>query len=216
MRTGSFRAGAPNVWWAFILIVLGFALSNAVSIYEMRSSQAQVRLITQHAATNIEVASKLSRDVDRERMLKNHILEKSIQDTDRTENEVFTIDADITTASRSYDPTGADATESAAWQQLSTELAILEPQVVRAIALSRQNEDEQAQARFETIDAQLGRIDQITNNLLELNYAAANQEAAEVRALQRRAVICSSRPHHRLGSFCTRDCEAGHSPYSKP
>src|SRR5215467_5997298 len=108
------KTRAPRVWWAFVIIVLGFVLANIVSIYEMRNSQAKVRLIAKHAAIDIELVARLSRDLDRKRVLiQDHILENERKDMDRIEAELTRTDAEIAAASRSYEPIGDDPNERA-------------------------------------------------------------------------------------------------------
>jgi signal transduction histidine kinase len=184
------QAGAPQLWWSFIIIVIAFVIGNLVSIFEMRNSQAQVRLITKHAASNIEVVARLSRDLDQKRFLvQNHIFEKEPRDMDRIEAQIADVNADIAEASRSYEAIGDEETEHAAWQQLTTEIAAMEPQIAHALSLSAQNVDSEAQAEINMIDARFQVINRDTDTLLALNHARANNEVAHVRALQRGAVI---------------------------
>src|SRR6185369_13146740 len=154
------RARATHVWRSFVIIVLGFVLSIAISIYEMHNSQAQIRLIARHAATNIELVSRLSRDVERKRaLIENHIRENDPQDRDRIEAELANAEASIANISSSYEPIDADTGEHAAWQELIKGIASLEPHVIRVISLSRENADDAAEDGLELMDAQFDRID---------------------------------------------------------
>jgi signal transduction histidine kinase len=184
------NAGAPRVWRSFVIIVLGFVLSVAVSIYEMRNSQAQIRLIARHAATNIELVSRLSRDLDRKRFLiENHIRENDFHDMNRIEAELADIEGQIASTSSAYEPIDADAGERSAWQELIAGIAALEPQVIDVVSLSRKNADDAALASLQLIDAQFERINRAADNLLSFNHALANHEAARVRELQRNALV---------------------------
>lgn len=184
------QAGVPRLWGAFIVIILAFVLGNIVSIYEMRNSQAQIRLITKHAATNIESISRLSRDLNQKRLLvEDHILEKQTGDLARIEGELTGVEAGIAEASRSYETIGDEETESTAWKQLAAEIAALEPQIAHVLSLSRRNLDAEAQAQFNSIGTRFQSINQASDTLLALNHARANHEVAHVRALQRHAAI---------------------------
>ena len=186
----SSNAAASRVWWSFVIIVMGFVLSVAVSIYEMRNSQAQIRLIARHAATNIELVSRLSRDLDRKRFLiENHIREKDPDDMDQIEAELAKAEAAIAGTTSLYEPIDADTGEHSVWQELVAGIAALEPQIIRTISLSRKNADDEAQAGLELIDEQFEGIDRAANNLLDLNHALVNHEAARVRELQRHAAV---------------------------
>ena len=180
----------PRVWWSFIVIVLGFVLVAIVSIYAMRSSQDQVRMITKHAAIDIELVSKLSRDLDRKRVLmEDHISEKNDKDMGRIESQLADIDTEIAATTNSYELAGQHRDELAAWQQLDTEIASLEPQFHSVLALSGRNRDAEAKDASKGLEARFDQIDQTINRLLSLNHARANHEAAEVRVLQWRAAI---------------------------
>jgi signal transduction histidine kinase len=184
------HGGVPRLWGAFIVIISAFVLGNIVSIYEMRNSQAQIRLITKHAATNIELISQLSRDLNQKRVLvEDHILEKMDGDMDRIEGELAAVDADIAKAMRSYETVGDEETEAAAWKQLAAEIAAIEPQIAKVVSLSRRNLDAEALSQFNSIGARFQTINQASDTLLALNRARANHEVAHVRALQRHAVI---------------------------
>jgi signal transduction histidine kinase len=189
-RTQAKQVGVPRLWGAFIVIILAFVLGNIVSIYEMRKSQAQIRLITKHAATNIEWISQLSRDLNQKRLLvEDHILEQQEGDMDRIEGELAGVDADIAEASRSYETIGDEETESAAWKQMAAEIAAIEPQIAHVVSLSRRNLDADAKSRFTAIGPRFQTLNQASDTLLALNHARANHEVAHVRALQQHAAI---------------------------
>src|SRR6516162_10208380 len=96
--------GARHLWWSFVVIVAAFVLGNSVSIYEMRSSQEQVRSIASHAASNIELVAKLSRDFDqKQRLVADHVLEKQSGDMARIEAELARVDFDISSILREYE-----------------------------------------------------------------------------------------------------------------
>src|SRR6516225_5008507 len=132
------RRGAPHLWRSFIVIVAAFVLANIVSIYQIRTSQAGVRLITRYAATNIELITRLSRSLDQKQLLlEDHILEKQTGDMDRIEAELENVDRDIAAASRSYKSIGDEEGEHGVWEQLVAEIAAIEPQIARIVSLSR-------------------------------------------------------------------------------
>jgi signal transduction histidine kinase len=156
----------------------------------MRNSQDQVRRITKYAGTNIELVARLQRDLDRKRLLvEDHIFEKQQKDMDRIEAEMTNADADIAAALRSYEAIGDDEGERAVLQQLAAEIAAIEPQIANIVSLSRRNLDVEAEAQVNTVKMLFQTIDEATGALLAINHARANQEIAQVRALQLDAVI---------------------------
>jgi signal transduction histidine kinase len=183
------KRGPPHLWRSFMVIVAAFVLGNVVSIYQIRASQAEVRSITKHAATNIELVARLSRALDQKRLLiEDHILERQIEDMNRFEAQLSDADRDIASASRSYQSIGDEEGERAVWDQLLAEIAALEPEITRIISFSRRNLDDEAYAALGAADARFQRINEASDTLLALNQARTNQEVAQVRALQRQAV----------------------------
>jgi hypothetical protein len=63
------KAQPPHLWWSFIVIIAGFIISNGVLMYEMQNAQQQVRRMTRHRLSNIELVSRLLRDLNQERLL---------------------------------------------------------------------------------------------------------------------------------------------------
>ena len=184
------KAGAPRLWLSFIVIIAAFVIGNIVSIYEMRNSQAQVRLITKYAGTNIELVTRLQRDLDRKRLLiEDHILEKQTKDMNRIEAEMAKVDADIAAALPSYEALGDVAGERAVLRQLAAEIGAIKPHIANVVSLSQKNLDVEAEAKAQTVEPLFQNIEEATGALLAINHARANQEVAQVRALQLDAVI---------------------------
>jgi signal transduction histidine kinase len=184
------RPGARPLWWSFVVIVAAFVLGNIVSIYEMRSSEAQVRLIARHAATNVELGARLSRDFDQKQILiEDHVLERQIVDMSRIEGELAAIDADIADALHAYVAIDNDESERSALEQINVEIAAMQPGIARIISLSRRNMNAEAQKHIAGVAPRFVAIDHAVDNLLNLNRARANHEVAQVRAIQLRAVV---------------------------
>jgi signal transduction histidine kinase len=181
--------GAWHLWWSFVIIVAAFVLGNSVSIYEMRRSQAEVRSIARHAASNIELVARLSRDFDQKRRLvEDHVFEKQTADMGRIEAELTTIDIDIASMFRAYETIDEDASERSLLQQLKAETSALEPRMAEVISHSRRNMDREAEVQVRALEPQFDAINHAAESLLDLNQSRANQEVAQVRTLQLRAV----------------------------
>jgi hypothetical protein len=63
------REGGRHLSGAFAVIIGGFLLANAVSIYLVRTALSQVSLISEHALNSTELASRLSRNLYKKRLL---------------------------------------------------------------------------------------------------------------------------------------------------
>ena len=182
--------GAWHLWWSFVVIVAAFVLGNSVSIYEMRSSQEQVRSIASHAASNIELVAKLSRDFEeKQRLVADHVLEKQSGDMARIEAELARVDFDISGILREYEAIDEEASERAVLHQLKAEISELQPQVDAILLTSRKNLDGEAEAQIHMLEPRFEAINHAADALLDLNQSRANQEVAQVRKLQMRAVI---------------------------
>jgi hypothetical protein len=71
---------------------------------------------------------------------------------DRLEAGRTQIDAEIAAASRSYELIGDEPNEQAVWQELDREIALIEPEMINVIGLSRQNLDGQAKEAARVIE----------------------------------------------------------------
>jgi signal transduction histidine kinase len=184
------NAVKSRLWWCFAVIVAGFALSTIVSIHEIRSSQSEIRFITKHAATNIESLSRLSHNLyQKHLLLEDHVFEKQLSDMSRIETEMANLDADISAAISSYELIGVHPEEQNRWQQVHRDILSIKPDIDSLLSLSRANRDRAAWAAIKRLEPSYQSINQATDALLDLNHARASQEAVQVRALQRYAVI---------------------------
>jgi signal transduction histidine kinase len=180
----------PLLRWAFILIIAVSTASSIFSIYEMWNIQNKVRQIEEHALGSIELVSRLSRSIDRGRLLFDaHIAESDLPGMKKIEDQIATVDAHVADLSRAYEPTIDNDTERAAWHDLQSEIMAVRPETDRILSLSRRNQDTQARAEMERLVPQFGAIDQSTDNLIRLNRANAEMEVSKIRGLHRTAVI---------------------------
>src|SRR5262245_32038677 len=94
-------AGAPQTpesWrhlrWAFVLIIAVSMVSSGFWIYEISNVQNRVRRIGDHALTSIELVSRLSRNIDRVRLLFDaHVVESTLPGMKKIEDEIATANA---------------------------------------------------------------------------------------------------------------------------
>jgi signal transduction histidine kinase len=183
-------AGTRHLWWSFVVIVAAFAVGNIVSIYEMRYSQAQVRLITRVAATNIEIVTWLSRDFQqKQHLVEDHLFEKKKGHMDRIEAQLAGIDADIAGRLREYEAIENEVNERITLRRLKTEMTGLEPRIADVLSLSRRNQDAAARTQLTAMEPQFLSINHAVDTLLVLNQTRANQRAARVHTIQLSAVV---------------------------
>jgi signal transduction histidine kinase len=184
------REGAPHLRWAFAIIIVGFLLAAVVSIYQVRSEQSEVSLISEHALISTELASRLSRNLYRKRLLiEAHIFEKNIKDMQSIEAELARIDTTIAETSHAYEPIAVEQGERAAWQELQADVAHVQPRIERAIDLSRMNRDEEAQAVMKSIEAPLEKLNDDTDVLVRINRVRAQEEVGAIKGLQFEAIV---------------------------
>jgi signal transduction histidine kinase len=184
------REGARHLLWAFAIIIGGFLLANAVSIYVVRTALSEVSLISEHALNSTELASRLSRNLYKKRLLiEAHIFAKDTINMQNIEGELVGIDAVIAETSRSYEPIAVEQGERAAWQQLQADLANVQPKIEKAIQLSRMNKDEDAEALMKEIEAPLEKLNDDTDTLVRINRARAQEEVDAINGLQFETIV---------------------------
>jgi signal transduction histidine kinase len=180
----------PRLRWAFVLIIAGFIISGIVSIYEMRDTQAEVRLIVERALASIQLVSQLSHDIARERLLfLDHVTSKQTADKARIEAGLATADARIAASSRAYEQTIADEAERAAWENLQTGIAAVRAKARSVLDLSRANANVEAMAAMKNLEPEFDAVDDAMDALARLNRTRADEEVGRIRDLQRIAVI---------------------------
>jgi hypothetical protein len=97
--------GVPHLRWAFLFIIGGFLLGDAVWIYRMLNAQAEVRLIAEQMATTPELAYQLSHNIDKKRrLLEAHIIGVHGADREAVEAELANVDSGIADTLRAYEP----------------------------------------------------------------------------------------------------------------
>jgi signal transduction histidine kinase len=165
-------------------------ISSFFSIYEMWNIQSKVQRIGEHALGSIELVARLSRSLDRGRLLFDaHIAETDLPGMKKIEGEIAVVDAHVADLTRAYEPTIDNDMERNAWRNLQSEIMAVQPQTNRILALSRKNEDTKARAAMKSLEPQFEAIDESTDNLVRLNRANAEIEISRIRGLHRTAVI---------------------------
>jgi signal transduction histidine kinase len=183
-------AWTPHLRQAFTLIIAGFILSILVSIYEMRRTQAEVSLLVERVLGSVELASRLSHDIDRERLLFNaHVVETEPASKERIESELAHAEARIGSTSRAYEPTILGDAELATWQKLQAQIAAVRPMALRAIDLSRQNRNAQARAALNAVAAEYDDVDRTLDALVRINLDQADRQVGNIRLLQRIGLV---------------------------
>jgi signal transduction histidine kinase len=182
--------GAPHLRWAFAIIIGGFLLANAVSIYQVRTAQFEVKAISEHALNSTELASRLSRNLYKKRLLiEAHIFERDAIYMQNIEAELAGIDAVIADTSRAYAPIALEQGERAAWQQLQSDIANVQPSLDSAINLSRINKDQEAQTIMKALETPLEKLNDDTDTLVRINRVRVEEQIDAIKGLQFEALI---------------------------
>lgn len=184
------REGGRHLSRAFAVIIGGFLLANAVSIYLVRTALSQVSLISEHALNSTELASRLSRNLYKKRLLiEAHIFEKDTISMQYIEEELVGVDALIAETSRAYEPIAVEQGERAAWQELQGDIANVQPRIEKAIDLSRRNRDEEAEALMKSIDASLEELNDDTDALVRINRVRVQEQVAAINGLEFETIV---------------------------
>jgi signal transduction histidine kinase len=175
---------------AFALIIVGFILSSAVSIYEMQNTQARVQAVTEQMLAGVELVTQISRALDQKRsLIEAHILEEQDGEKKRIEQELSDINARISAASRAYQGQLSDDVERADWQRLESAVARIEPEIANVVELSGRNLDVEARRRMQAIESRFNAIDRVTDTLVRISEQRAGRAISGIRALQRQAIV---------------------------
>jgi two-component system, OmpR family, sensor kinase len=184
------RRSSVYVIAAFGLVAALLALTNGVTLYEVRQAQRRSRGIMQNATASIRLVGRMDHDLARQRQLvEAHIFQKEAVAMAQVEARLRAVHADFEDAARQYASHVDFRGEASAWRQLEEDLAVIESPVADVLALSRQDRDEEARAGMMALETRFGIIDGDMAILVRINQDAADAAAARVAALQRTTTV---------------------------
>ena len=184
------RRSSVYVAVAFVIVAVLLALTNAITLREVRQAQDRVRAVMQNSTASIRLVGRMDHDLNRERQLvKMHILQSEALDLAQTEARLRDVRADYEAATREYEPLVSFAGEASAWRQLQRDLAAVQAPVAEVLALSRQDRDTEARVALQALDGQFAVIDSDVALLIRINQDEADEAVAWVAGIQRTSTV---------------------------
>jgi signal transduction histidine kinase len=169
----------------FSAIALLLLASQLVGYLHARQVDNKVDLVTSDALTSIELIGRMAVDLQREHILiDRHIVAQKPAEMAKIEKQVMQARDDYNRAAQDYTPLATFPGEADLWNRLRGEVAAATEQEMRALELSRANNDNGANQIL--IDAE-PLFDVETRDLAQLatiNRKAATRTQAEISSLQ--------------------------------
>jgi signal transduction histidine kinase/GAF domain-containing protein len=184
----SITSARPKARWVFApfpFAALLVGLTDLLAMRRVAQVRAEANDVVQDELTDIELLSRMQRDVDRAKLLSDrHILEKDSAVMGDLEAQLGKSRADFAAAAADYEAMPMLPDEKRPWDDLKATLAELRPRNDAMLALSRANEDVAARRAFEKLEAAREHIDADLRELIDVNHRAAQEGVARVTKLQ--------------------------------
>jgi two-component system, OmpR family, sensor kinase len=170
---------------AFVTIVLLFLFSRLagtlIARYVLRTNKA----IVADMLESIELVSRMSRDVDRERMLlDDHIIEARAVPMAAIEQLIYDARLDYARAAEQYERIPKAPDEERAWRALASAVEATRGPSARVLELSRVNRDTDAWRAMPAAEARFVESDRHAGALIQQSHQRADAALAEVSARQ--------------------------------
>lgn len=169
---------------AFAGIIVVFVGINAVLFHQAHLQQRQTRLIVTNMLASVQLVSGMADDLDEERILVDALThETPPSGRSRIEARLAQVRQDIAASVRRYGPIATEPGEPQAWERAQSEIAGVERVIDRALALSRADRNEQAQALMTANLERFSALDGTIDELIRINRDAADRAGAEAHAI---------------------------------
>ena len=163
----------------FVLIALAFICASVMTVTffgvaQTRMLEARARDIVDDMLTSIRLVRQLDDYVEEKHLLvDDHILASLPAEMARIEARLTAIDAAIATTLRAYEPWVNQPGERATSEQTRAHLLTLKEPIDRALALSRENRDAEAQHELELVSGQFALLNDDFDRLVAINDQGA-------------------------------------------
>ena len=179
----------------FVLIALTAICASVMTvtffgIAQTRVLEARARDIVDDMLTSIRLIGQLDDYVEEKHVLiDDHILATLPAEMARIEVRLTAIDAEIAATLRAYEPWVNQPGERATSEQTLVDLLALKDPIDRALALSRQNRDDEAQQEIERVSGQFALLKRDFDRLVAINDQGATASLARFSATRFRLML---------------------------
>jgi len=173
----------------FLVMALLFGLTDLLAMRRVAQLRAEADDIVQDMLADIELLSRMQRDVDHGKVLADrHIFEQGGDAMAALEEQLAQTRADFQDAAARYEAQPMLPEEVRAWNDLKATVAGMRPRFDAVLALSRVNDDDAARRAFTKLEPSLDRIDADLRELIDVNHQEAEAGRARIATLQQRLV----------------------------
>ena len=159
---------------AFGLIAALLGCLQLIEFHEASEVQSAIQLIQKDALVSVRLVDRVAMNVLREQILVGeHVFERDEAKMVDVERGIAAIRADYVETARMYSPLASFSGEAFAWHQLTADVAAVQAAEDTALALSRQNQDVQANLVMSASKPLFDKIDQDATTLVDINDRAA-------------------------------------------
>ena len=189
------RAGEMIPSRRFVIIALTFICASMMAvtffgIAQTRVLEARTRDIVDDMLTSIRLIGRLDDHVDEQQaLIEDHILSSLPDEMARIEARLTAIDAEIAGTLRAYEPWVNQPGERATSEQTRADLLGLKAPIDRALALSRENRDEEAKQVMKLASGQFASLNKDFDRLISINDQGATASLSRFSVMRFRLML---------------------------
>ncbi len=179
----------------FVLIALTFICASVMTVTffgvaQTRMLEARARDIVDDMLTSIRLVRQLDDYVEEKHVLvDDHILASLPAEMARIEARLTAIDAEIAATLRAYEPWVNQPGERATSEQTRAHLLTLKEPIDRALALSRENRDDEARHEIALVSGQFALLNDDFDRLVAINDQGATASLSRFSATRFRLML---------------------------
>jgi signal transduction histidine kinase len=170
----------------FLLMAVLFACTDLLAMRRVSQLRAQAESIVGDALTDIELVSRMRRNLDRVNLLADqHVFEQEEGAMLALDARIALSRADYIVAATAFESLPMLPTEREEWEALLTETRYIAPRLDGVLALSRRNENTEARRELTVLGQAFGRAYEHLSSLSRINHRFAVETVARMGELQR-------------------------------
>jgi signal transduction histidine kinase len=179
---------------AFALMAAGTVAATLVAVGQTRLLDSNVRHLVDNMLTSIRIVGQLEDEVDdRRALVAHHIDSKDAREMaaidGRLGGRLGALHASIAHRLETYEPWIDLPGERDVWEHTRADVAALDLPITRALALSRENSDDEARVVLDELAPQYTRINKDIDRVVAINERGASQSLAGFAQVRNRLIV---------------------------
>jgi signal transduction histidine kinase len=168
------------------MIATVFLIADYAVLHRLSEMQEKTRTIVENMLTSVELASRMGRDVARERRLVIlHIIKTDPAEMSAIEVQIADVQNDFREAGQAYESLSTLPGERTAWEKLGQSEKALRQPLSELLLTSRQNQDTQARNLLDTLEPSIQEIAEQVDALVQINRQGAEDQVRSLMQMQR-------------------------------